>query len=188
MQSILGPAESAFMVGGNVAHQGEQFGDEDDMLIITLEFPNGRFASLEYGSAFRWPEHYVLIQGSLGAIRIDLQNAGVEVRIGAEVEHFLLHRTDEEDRERTSIYAGSSTDGAVQYGTPQKRPPLWLRGIIEEELAYFHELMTGTEPSEEFAALSDGSAAMASIATADACVKSRTEGRKVLVSEVTGAR
>lgn len=185
VQSILGPAEAAFMVGGNVAHNGEQFGDEDDMLIITLEFPNNRFASIEYGSAFRWPEHYVLIQGSLGAIRLDLQDTGVEVRIGDDSERFLLHRSEEEDRQRTMIYANSATDGAVQYGTPLRRPPLWLRGIIEEELTYFHGLMTGAEPTEEFAALSDGSAATASIATADACTRSLAEGRRVLVSEIT---
>lgn len=186
VQTILGPAEAAFMVGANVAHQGEQFGDEDDMLIITLEFPNKRFASIEYGSAFRWPEHYVLIQGSMGAIRIDLQDVGVEVRIGDQTQHFLLHRTEEEDLERTNIYADSSTDGAVQYGTPNRRPPLWLRGVIEEELTYFHALMSGSEPTQEFAALSDGSAATASIATADACTKSRQEQRRVLISEVTG--
>lgn len=185
VQSILGPAESAYMVGGNVAHTGEQFCDEDDMLIITLQFPDNRFAALEYGSAFRWSEHYVLIEGSLGSIRIDLQGTGVEVRVGGQTERFLLHRREAEDRERTEIYAGSSTDGAVQYGSPRKRPPMWLRGIIEEELTYFHGLMTGAAPSEEFAALSDGSAATASIATADACTRSRLEGRKVLVSEIT---
>ncbi len=186
VQSLLGPATQATMVGGNVAHSGEDFGDEDDMLIITLQFPDNRFAAIEYGSAFRWPEHYVLIQGSLGAIRIDLQEAGVTLRVGGRTEQFLLHRNEEEDANRTAIYAGSSTDGAVQYGTPEKRPPLWLRGIIEDELTYFHGLMNGASPSEEFAALSDGSAATAAIATADACTLSLREDRKVKISEITG--
>ena len=56
------------MAGGNVAHCGEQFGDEDDMLFITMEYGDNRYAVLEYGSAFHWPEHYVLIQGTEGAI------------------------------------------------------------------------------------------------------------------------
>ena len=49
------------MTGGNVAHKGEQFGDEDDMLFLLLEFGNGTYAVVEYGSAFHYPEHYVLI-------------------------------------------------------------------------------------------------------------------------------
>ena len=186
VQSVMGPAEVATMVGGNVAHKGDGFGDEDDMLIITLEFGNDRFAAIEYGSAFRWPEHYVLIQGSKGAIKLDLQDVGCTLRIGGTEEKFLLHRTPEEDQDRAAIYAGSATDGAVQYGKPDRRPPLWLRGIIEEELTYFHNLMRGQEPLDEFKALSDGSAATAAIATADACTLSLKEGRKVKVSEITG--
>lgn len=186
VQTIMGPAEIATMVGGNVAHQGEAFGDEDDMLIITLEFPGKRFAAIEYGSAYRWPEHYVLIQGTKGAIKLDLQDVGVTVRVGADEERFLLHRSGEEDRDRSAIYAGSSTDGAVQYGKPDRRPPMWLRGIIEEELTYFHGLMKGNEPTEEFAALSDGTAATAAIATADACTRSLKENRKVAIKEITG--
>ena len=33
-----------------------------DMLFITMEYPDRRYAVLEYGSAFRWQEHYLLIQ------------------------------------------------------------------------------------------------------------------------------
>ena len=55
IQFIMGPATKAVMVGGNVAHRGEQFGDEDDMLLISLEFGNDTYAILEYGSAFQAP-------------------------------------------------------------------------------------------------------------------------------------
>ncbi|HIZ36745.1 MAG TPA: Gfo/Idh/MocA family oxidoreductase [Candidatus Ruania gallistercoris] len=187
VQSLLGPATDAYMTGGNVAHSGPQFGDEDDMLLISLQFEGSRFATLEYGSAFRWPEHYVLIQGTQGAIRIDLQDAGVELRVGGESRRFLLHRTEQEDADRSAIYSGSRTDGAVQYGNPHRRPPMWLRGIIEEEMRYFHGLLSGAAPEAEFAGLTDGSAAAASIATADALTLSLQEGRKVAVAEITGA-
>ena len=30
------------------------FGDEDDMLIVNLEYSDDRYAVLEYGNAFRW--------------------------------------------------------------------------------------------------------------------------------------
>ena len=78
----MGEPETVTMIGGNVAHQGEEFGDEDDMLFISLEFPNKRFALLEYGSAFHWPQHYVLIQGSKGAIKIDMYDCGGTLRVG----------------------------------------------------------------------------------------------------------
>lgn len=187
VQSLLGPATDAFMTGGNVAHSGPRFGDEDDMLLISLQFAGSEFATLEYGSAFRWPEHYVLIQGTKGAIRIDLQDAGVEVRTVTGSRRFLLHRTEQEDADRSAIYSDSRTDGAVQYGTPERRPPLWLRGIIEEEMRYFHQLICGAPPEAEFAGLTDGSAASASIATADALTLSLREGRKVAVAEITAA-
>ena len=38
IQFILGPATAVTMTGGNVAHKGEKFGDEDDMLFLNLEF------------------------------------------------------------------------------------------------------------------------------------------------------
>jgi predicted dehydrogenase len=186
VQSIMGPAKEAFMVGGNVAHKGPQYGDEDDLLLITLDFGNDRFATLEYGSAFRWPEHSVLVQGTRGAIFIDLQKAGVTLRTADRQERFLLHRSQEEDDNRSEIYAGNKTSGPIVYGNPSSVAPIWLQGIVEMEVAYFHGLMLGEPVVEEFETLTDGSAATAAIATADALSVSLREGRKVRVSEITG--
>jgi predicted dehydrogenase len=182
----MGPAKEAFMVGGNVAHKGPQYGDEDDLLLITLDFGNDRFATLEYGSAFRWPEHSVLVQGTRGAIFIDLQKAGVTLRTADRQERFLLHRSQEEDDNRSEIYAGNKTSGPIVYGNPSSVAPIWLQGIVEMEVAYFHGLMLGEPVVEEFETLTDGSAATAAIATADALSVSLREGRKVRVSEITG--
>ena len=113
IQFIMGVPEKVTMVGGNIAHQGEKFGDEDDALFITLEFPNKRFATLQYGSAFRWPDHSVKIQGTKGAILLDLQDVGVTLKIDDKEEKFLLHRTKEEDDDRTRIYKGLEMDGAI---------------------------------------------------------------------------
>lgn len=187
VQFIMGPAQRVTMVGGNVAHEGPAFGDEDDMLLITLEFGDKRFATLEYGSAFRWPEHHVLIEGTKGAIRIDMQEVGVELRTPGGTKRFLLHRTAEEDADRSAIYHNSKTDGAIMYGNPAIEPPAWLRGIIDHELTYFHGLLQGKPQLAEFAALTDGTAAMAAIATADALTLSLAEDRKVSVREITGA-
>ncbi|MGI6624879.1 MAG: Gfo/Idh/MocA family protein [Limnochordia bacterium] len=185
IQSIMGTATTATMVGGNVAHVGEQFGDEDDLLLITLEFPEQRFAILEYGSAFRWPEHYVLIQGTKGAIRMDMQDVGMVLKTPQGEEHYLVHDSQEMDEDRTRIYRNSETDGAIMYGDPSKKPPMWLWSIMKKEMEYFNAVVHGGEIEEEFASLFDGTAARAAIATADACTLSLTENRKVHIEEIT---
>lgn len=187
IQFLMGPAKEVTMVGGNVAHNGQAFGDEDDMLLLTLEFGNGTYAMLEYGSAFRWSEHYLLIQGSEGAIRIDMKDCGMTLRTPAGDEHFLVHRTKEEDDDRTRTYNGAmEMDGAVLYGRPGKQPPPWLHGIMEMEMNYLHGVLQGKEVTEEFMPLLTGTAARAAIATADAATLSLKENRKVSVSEIVG--
>lgn len=184
-----GMPEKVMMSAGNVAHQSEKFGDEDDMLFINMEYADGRFAILEWGSAFQWPEHYVLIQGSKGAIRLDLFNCGGTLKVeGKEATHFLVHESREEDDDRTRIYTSTEMDGAIQYGEPGKIPPLWLAGIMVKEMKYFNEIMNGAEPAEEYRKLLTGEAARSVIATADACIMSRDEDRKVRLDEIIGKK
>lgn len=185
IQFIMGPASKVTMTGGNVAHKGEQFGDEDDMLFLNLEFDNGTYAVIEYGSAFQWPEHYVLIQGTKGAIKIDMCNVGMTVKSPDGVERFLVHESKEEDDDRTRIYHSTEMDGAIQYGHPGKKPPLWLHGIMKNEMKFLNGIMHGEEVTEEFKDLLNGKAARAAIATADAATLSLREDRKVRVSECT---
>lgn len=185
VQFIMGSMpDEVYMSGGNVAHSGEKFGDEDDMLFINMKFPNNRFALLEWGSAFRWGEHYVLIQGTKGAIKLDMFEAGGTLRLDGKDTHFLLHETQEEDDDRTRIYKGTEMDGAIQYGKPGKIPPMWLHGIMVNEMKYFNNIMHGMEPDDEFKPLLTGDAARAAIATADACTLSIQESRSVKVSEI----
>ncbi len=186
IQFIMGVPKTVFMTGGNVAHNGEGFGDEDDMLFINLLFEGNRYAILEYGSAFRWSEHYLLIQGTKGAIKIDMQNVKMTVKIGDKEECYLVHESKEEDADRTRIYKGLEMDGAIMYGTPGKKPPMWLHGIMKNEMKFFNDIMHGMKPSEEFEPLLTGVAARAAIATADACTLSRNENRKVNLAEITG--
>lgn len=186
IQFLMGPATEVTMVGGNVAHRGDGFGDEDDMLFLTLEFGNGTYAVCEYGSAFHWPEHYVLIQGTEGAIRIDMCNVGMTVKTPQGEEHYLVHESREEDEQRTEIYHSTEMDGAIQYGRPGKKPPLWLHGIMKNEMKFFHSVMRGEPVPDEFAPLLNGRAARAAIATADAATRSLREDRKVKIEEIIG--
>lgn len=185
VQFLMGCApEQVTMMAGNLAHKGPGFGDEDDMLFLNLEFADGRFATLEWGGAFHWPEHYVLIQGSKGAIKIDMQETAGTLRINGKNEHFLVHQTQEEDDDRRAGNMSSEMDGAIAYGKPGKKTPMWLSSVMKLEMQYLHDLLNGMEPSEEFVALITGEAATSVIATADAATLSRYEDRKVKISEV----
>ena len=101
------------MAAANVAHKGEKFGDEDDMIFVTMEYDDNRFAVLEWGSAFRWGEHYVLIQGEKGAIKLDMYNTKGTLRVDGKDTYFLIHETQEEDDDRTRIYNSTEMDGAI---------------------------------------------------------------------------
>lgn len=186
IQFIMGNPCEVTMNGGNVAHKGEQFGDEDDMLFITLQFPDKKYAVIEYGSAFHWPEHYVLIQGSKGAIRIDMKDVAMTVRSETGEEKYLVHESKEEDEDRTKIYHSTEMDGAIMYGKPGKTPPLWLHSIMKKEMHYFNGILHGAKSDKEFEPLLTGEAARSAIATADACTKSCVEDRKVKLSEIIG--
>ena len=185
VQFIMGEMpETVYMNADNVAHRVEAFGDEDDMIFINMKFSNHRYAVLEWGSAFHWPEHYLLIQGTKGAIKLDMFDAGGTLKVDGKETHFLLHESQEEDDDRTRIYHGTEMDGAIQYGKPGKKPPMWLHGIMVKEMKYLNDIMHGMEPDDEFRPLLTGEAARAAIATADACTKSSAEGRVVKVSEI----
>lgn len=185
IQFIMGGSpKTVTMTGGNAAHHGEKFGDEDDMLFINMEYENNKFATLEYGSAFRYSEHYVLIEGSKGAIRIDMQDVGMTLKTTEGEEHFLVHETKEEDEDRTRLYKGTEMDGAIMYGKPGRKPPMWLHGIMKNEMKYFNQILHGAEVDNEFKPLLTGEAARAAIATADALTMSINENRKVEVAEV----
>lgn len=157
IQFLMGHATEVTMTGGNVAHQGERFGDEDDMLFLLMEFGNNTYAVVEYGSAFHYPEHYVLIQGTKGYIRLDMCNAGMTVKtVDGPEEHFLLHENQAEDDQRTYIYHSTEMDGAIQYGRPGKKPPLWLHGIMKNEMKFFNGIMHGDPVTDEFRPLLTG--------------------------------
>ncbi len=179
-----GMPKSVYMNAANVAHNTPEFGDEDDMLFANLEFDDNRFAVLEWGSAFRWGEHYVLIQGSKGAIKLDLYHCKGTLRVDGKESFFLIHESQEEDDDRTRIYTEKETNGAIQYGKPGDRTPMWLSSIMKKELKYLNDILHGMEPCEEFIKLLTGEAARAAIATADACTLSAKEKRRVELSEI----
>ena len=127
----------------------------------------------------------LIIEGTKGAIRIDMCNVGMTVKLadGTE-EHYCVHANKEIDDDRTRIYHSTEMDGAIQYGHPGKKPPMWLNSIMNAEMEFFNGVMHGDPIPDEFKPLMTGEAARAAIATADAATLSLRENRKVSVEEV----
>ena len=186
VQFIMGGLPTTVtMSASDVAHNGEQFGDEDDLIMMNLEIPGNRYAHLEWGSAFRWGEHYVLIEGTKGAIMLNMYDTGGTLRVNGKDTHFLIHESQEEDDDRTRIYHSTEMDGAIQYGHPGKLTPMWLHSLIVKEMKFLNDVLHGMEVPDEYKKLLDGTAAEEAIATADAATLSNIEDRKVKINEIT---
>ena len=186
VQFIMGGLPTTVtMSASDVAHNGEQFGDEDDLIMMNLESPGNRYAHLEWGSAFRWGEHYVLIEGTKGAIMLNMYDTGGTLRVNGKDTHFLIHESQEEDDDRTRIYHSTEMDGAIQYGHPGKLTPMWLHSLIVKEMKFLNDVLHGMEVPDEYKKLLDGTAAEEAIATADAATLSNIEDRKVKINEIT---
>ncbi|WP_158289518.1 Gfo/Idh/MocA family protein [Paenibacillus flagellatus] len=175
MLALMGAPAELYMAGDNVAHRGPGFGDEDDVLLLTLRFANGGFGTLQTGSGFRWGEHYMKINGTEGAIRIDFRRSAVELRKpGERTVSFGLHDEPLDNEERIRIY--EVMDGGVIYGDPQKRPPAFLQTAMRREMRCFLDAIGGKPIEDDKRALFDGTGALLSIATASAAMSSRRSG------------
>ncbi|QOR70558.1 Gfo/Idh/MocA family oxidoreductase [Ruania alkalisoli] len=172
---FAGAVASVRAVGGNLAHQGEGFGDEDDVVLLTLTFADGGFGSMQYGSGFRWGEHLVKINGTEGAVLIDNKAASVFLKVGdAAPQQFGLF--DDADSEESMQALFKDVDGGSTYGSPTDRPPLYLRRAVRDELACFIDVVTGFPIDDDKKMLFDGSAARASVQVAQAALQSLRDG------------
>mgnify|MGYP000585720984 CR=1 FL=1 len=129
-------------------------------------------------------EHYVLIQGTKGAIKLDLFNCKGTLKVDGKETYFLIHESQEEDDDRTRIYHSTEMDGAIAM-VNQERLHM-LSSVIDKEMKYLHDIMNGAPVSKEFEKLLTGEAALEAIASADACTRSINEDRKVKLSEIMG--
>ncbi|WJH32847.1 Gfo/Idh/MocA family oxidoreductase [Paenibacillus sp. CC-CFT747] len=183
MVALMGTVSSVGMMAGNLAHTGEGFGDEDDVLLVSLSFAEGGFGTLQYGSGFQWGEHYIKINGSEGAIQIDFRNSVVEWRAGGVTQAVIgLHGDPDEDAERVRLYR--MLDGGVIYGDPQKRPPAFLRTPMRREMQAFCGAIQGKPMEEDKKLLFDGTAALHSVAAASAALQARDRQQIVRLDSV----
>lgn len=90
--------------------------------------------------------------------------------------YFLIHESRKDD-DRTRIYHSTEMDGAIAYGKPGKRTPLWLSSVIDK-MRYLHELWKELSVKKICKTFDGIEAALKAIATADACTQSMFEDRK----------
>ena len=186
MQRFLGPATSVTMNGGAAPQCGPRVGDQDAILLASATFEQSRYATLEWGSVFRRPRHAITIEGTEGYLEIDLQQVTISLHRDNQVDHFPLHSSFDADQQRARENLASTNGSGVTYGNPSVRPPSWLREAMIAEILYFHSLATGEGPVQpSLSSLTDGSAARASIATAEAMMLSLELARTVHVQEIT---
>lgn len=175
--SIMGPAEAVFTAGGRLAHhQGKQ----DDTLLLTLFFSDGRLGTMQYGSAFRSGEHFVKINGTDGSILLDFKQSRVTLQNERGVKKFGLHANPTEDENRIALY--KNLDGGVFHGNPVVRPPLFLSSLMKRELETFRDAVMSNNVPEGLRLLFDGTAAYQSVATAHAAMQSLSERRVISIN------
>lgn len=126
----------------------------------------------------------LIIAGSTTVVAIIISSLAAYGVVRFFPEHYCVHANKEIDDDRTRIYHSTEMDGAIQYGHPGKKPPMWLNSIMNAEMEFFNGVMHGDPIPDEFKPLMTGEAARAAIATADAATLSLRENRKVSVEEV----
>jgi len=173
IQSIAGPAVKVFTAGGNLAHKGEGFGDEDDVLLLTMELEGGAYATMQYGSGFRWGEHYVKINGTEGAVLIDFKRSIVELKKDYRTISFMLHEYPEENEERIKLYR--DMDGGVIYGNPSQRPNAYLSRMMEAEMSILRDAVAGEPIPPQYELLFNNRSARSSIHTAESAMRALKE-------------
>lgn len=171
LQWIMGQPATVYAVGGNLGHRSEEFGDEDDVLLVTLRFSGGGFATMQYGSGFRIGNHIIRINGTLGGALIDFQNARIQLKLGDETSTMELFDDPASAQAIRDLFA--RTDGGVAYGNPEQRPPAYILAALRQELAAFDRCVRTGAVDPAQADLFDGSSACNSVQIAEYALRSR---------------
>ncbi|MDG0813392.1 Gfo/Idh/MocA family oxidoreductase [Cohnella rhizosphaerae] len=175
--SLMGPVERLFMLGDRVAHRETRgFSDEDDALLLNLRFESGALGTLHYGSSYRRGEHYLKLNGTNGSVWVDWHQSAIELRrVGEPPVRIGINGDVQEDEQRAAWFRGERGGGVV-FGSPEEHPPDFLRAPMKREMHAFLAAVGGQPAESEFQALIDGTAALRSVAVAEAAMRSGSEG------------
>ncbi len=179
VQWLVGLPSEIYAVGGNLAHNEEGFGDEDDVLLLTFNFNDKCFATLQYGSGFRMSNHFIRVNGSkMGAI-IDFSTASVTLKNNSETKTIPLF---DDEKSRASIQKlFSKEDAGIIYGKPDTRPVEYIQEHIRKELKVFMDAVSGKKIDDKSLDLFDGTSALNSVLIAETSIKARNENKAQLL-------
>ncbi len=175
VQWFMGLPTELYTVGGNLAHNQEGFGDEDDVILITLKFGNSGFVTMQYGSGFRQSNHIIRINGTKKGALIDFSTASVSVKSDEGVQQFPLF--DDKECQDSILGLFKKTDAGIAYGSASQRPIEYIQKNLLREFSVFVDAVAGKEIKAEHKNLFDGTSALNSVIIASTCVKSRNTGK-----------
>ncbi len=173
VQWIMGLPSTIYAVGGNLAHNEEGFGDEDDVLLLTFTFPNNSFATLQYGSGFRISNHFIRLNGSKMGALIDFSNSQVIVKSDKESQTIPLFDDPKSNEAIQKLFLNQ--DAGIIYGKPTTRPVEYIQEHIRKELHAFVHTVQGSGVDTFIADLFDGSSALNSVLIAETSIRARKE-------------
>ena len=150
--------------------------DRDDVVLVTLEFENGALGSIEHGHGFRINARAVTINGSQGALRVDLRESTVVYRHeGDRDEAFPLSADEEANRSMRALFSRANS----AYGKPGVRPWPFLTAVFRHELADFIDCLRDRQASPSARWLLDPQHGRAAVAVAEAAMTSARTGAPV---------
>lgn len=180
---LSGLPVSVFGRGGNLAHSGPGFGDEEDAAFLTMELSGGGFASLTIGSAFHLGDHYVKLQGERGGILLDFKGSSVRLENENGSLVYSMQESPQEDEERRAGYQKNRLDAGKGFGRPGMKTALWMETIFRKELECFDRAVRTGQVEPEYGSLFDGTAALQCVKTLNGASESMKTGRPVRLED-----
>lgn len=168
VQYFAGEAESVFCFADNLAHKSSSFGDEDDVLLLTIRHKNGVCSTMQYGSAFHFPAHFIRITCENGGIVLDFQNNLFIVKQKNSIHSEAFFSEAEKKSHDLYLQRG----GGAGYGKSGQQIPHYLLNALIKELRCFHIAIQEKIIPQEFADLFDGSSALSSVKIASLAMQS----------------
>lgn len=182
LQWFMGPVKEVYSVADNLGHKGEGWGDEDDVILLSLTFQSGALASMQYGSGFQFGNHFIRLNGTKGGAVISFQDNQLILKIEDEITVSTLF----EDTAGSVDEAYRNQNGGIRYGVPGMDPPAYLAQAIAQELRDFHQVVGGQPIPERIVDLFDGSSALQSVAIASAAQKSQKQQVPIILQTEKG--
>ena len=177
---FVGDVESVFARTANLAHQ--HLPEYDDAIFVSMKFKSGALGHMEFGTAFRGPEHNVVVGGTAGVARLDMHTARVSITWGPdEVMTTDLLDDRESNASLIEFFRPKKREDNLVYGTLESAILPFERWLDNEEMAHFINCILEREQP-----LVDPGEARVGVAIASAAVQSADSGMPVAVGSMLG--